>query len=340
MFRADLSAPWVRAHTPLLRSVLPHACQTTFPEARIRASITDLRLVLRWVAQNSERYGGDPRRIHLMGHGLSAHLAMLTLTQEAVVLSREGHLDRAYEREQMMVRWDQSEEDRVHGARNGDRQGAPLGLDGATVGDAWVDEPNDFTGHGLPPGAVMGATHRFDDAGRPGASIRAGAQLGHLENGNNAVRAGARGTQQGYGSTQTGAQTLEEAEAEIGNGLRRVEIYEPEVELPHIAGVILLAGVSDVIKGFRNESDRGVEHLSSLRRAMGPSHTSCLVSVCVYSCGRVRVCARRRTGRREGCSDPPCSAMLRCVLLHATASFSGTPPIRGKEYTRHFTTPT
>lgn len=66
---------------------------TYFPESRIRQSVTDVRLVLRWVGDHIARYGGDPDRIHLMGHGLSAHLALLTLTQEAVVLSREGALE-------------------------------------------------------------------------------------------------------------------------------------------------------------------------------------------------------------------------------------------------------
>ncbi len=60
--------------------------------------------MLRWTAKNCQRYGGDPSKIYVLGHGLSAHLIMLTISQEAVVLSREGHLDRAYERERHMLR--------------------------------------------------------------------------------------------------------------------------------------------------------------------------------------------------------------------------------------------
>ncbi len=65
---------------------------TYYPESRIKSSVIDLRLVLRWTAKNCQRYGGDPSKIYVLGHGLSAHLIMLTISQEAVVLSREGHL--------------------------------------------------------------------------------------------------------------------------------------------------------------------------------------------------------------------------------------------------------
>lgn len=41
--------------------------------------------------------------------------------------------------------------------------------------------------------------------------------------------------------------------------------------------MILIAGVSDVIKGYRHESERGIETLSSLRRSVGPNHTACLL---------------------------------------------------------------
>lgn len=229
---------------------------------------------MRWVGESCSRYGGDPKRIHLMGHGLSAHLAMLTLTQEAVVLSREGHMERAYEREmekQGMMRWDDDEEQRHsygpggvssppapvrrrHG--NGHEQGSAPSLDVHGDQTAWVDEPADA--EGLPPGAVM------DEQSSLNQTARLATQLGSLGAPSSPRRVA---TQLAFpsptGSAPTSAeraasreQSLANAEASIPNGLRRVEIYSPEVEIPPIAGLILLAGVSDVIKGFRNEVSR------------------------------------------------------------------------------------
>ncbi|WFD29238.1 hypothetical protein MSPP1_000245 [Malassezia sp. CBS 17886] len=59
--------------------------------------------------------------------------------------------------------------------------------------------------------------------------------------------------------------------------LRNLEIYAPQIRLPQLAGVILLAGISDVVKKYRTEMERGVEHLSLLRRFTGPSHAQCML---------------------------------------------------------------
>lgn len=232
--------------------------QTYFPAARIKSSVTDLRLVLRWVGSSITRYGGDPHRIHLMGHGLSAHLAMLTLTQEAVVLSREGHMERAYERElekSGMLRWDEGEEEvpkpRAAAARgNGHEQGAAI--EPAHEDTAWVDEADSDM---LPPGGVMAESAA---AGRS-HSARLATQLGSLGAPSSPRRVtGADAAQHGSSPSRerraaTREQSLANAETSIPNGLKRVEIYAPEVAIPPIAGLILCSGVSDVIKGFRNE---------------------------------------------------------------------------------------
>ncbi|SPO42305.1 uncharacterized protein PSFLO_07788 [Pseudozyma flocculosa] len=94
---------------------------TYYPESRIKSSIIDLRLVLRWTGKNCQRYGGDPQKIYVMGHGLSAHLVMLTVAQEAVVLSREGHLDRAYERQRGLERWRDNPYEADDGDEDSDR---------------------------------------------------------------------------------------------------------------------------------------------------------------------------------------------------------------------------
>lgn len=284
---------------------------TYYPESRIKSSVIDLRLVLRWTAKNCQRYGGDPSKIYVMGHGLSAHLIMLTISQEAVVLSREGHLDRAYERQRHMLRakhgasadaslshrsrhngeheedeeWlksgevrtsgsirrshapsdaldeDNDEPVRLAGGRSS-RRGSDAGGDHNAAGEGWVDETDDST----PPGLVMGSTTRFDPPST---------QLTPTRPSNTTHATTSRKVEEAESILSSDA--YRKAEEEVGNGLRRVEIYEPEVELPAIAGVILLSGISDVIKGFRSESERGLEHLSYLRRATGPSHFNCLI---------------------------------------------------------------
>ncbi|KAK0524223.1 hypothetical protein OC835_005991 [Tilletia horrida] len=354
---------------------------TYFPEARIKASVIDLRLVLRWVGANISRYGGDPNKIHVMGHGFSAHLIMLTITQEAIVLSREGFLDRAYDREQRALErsrgadqgdWDdtssvgdeETSQKHVGEADEASQHQAQIAFPSTNgrnasraEADGWVDEPESSSrgaagassSSHVPPGYVMGSTQQFSkdfdghspqlnlaglesdskgkwpatsssgvafpsasEAGddqesqvidaddpftfptrnagalthrRKGSRAQASSSAQHQRDSNSASQSRTRTRGGGMPTSVSGSsldhpgepQTLSEAEEQISNGLNRVEIYEAEIELPPIAGVILLAGVSDVIKGFRNETERGIEHLSVLRRAMGPSHTSCLL---------------------------------------------------------------
>lgn len=61
------------------------------------------------------------------------------------------------------------------------------------------------------------------------------------------------------------------------NYLRQLEIYAPQIRLPNLAGVILIAGLSDVVKGYLHEAKLGIEHLSVLRRWAGPKTTQCLL---------------------------------------------------------------
>ncbi|CAD6584803.1 MAG: hypothetical protein CYPHOPRED_002852 [Cyphobasidiales sp. Tagirdzhanova-0007] len=68
-------------------------------------------------------------------------------------------------------------------------------------------------------------------------------------------------------------------EVEISAGIRRLEVWGgDDVDVPPVRGLILLAGVSDVIKHIRNEFKSGIEQISPLRKALGPSHASCLMA--------------------------------------------------------------
>ncbi|KAK4051505.1 hypothetical protein OIO90_004719 [Microbotryomycetes sp. JL221] len=56
--------------------------------------VTDLRLALEWVGERIKIYGGDDQQIQVMGFGSGAHIASLTIIQDAVVRSRDEHLMR------------------------------------------------------------------------------------------------------------------------------------------------------------------------------------------------------------------------------------------------------
>jgi acetyl esterase/lipase len=59
------------------------------PEVRFPVFIEDGAAALRFVRDNIVRFGGDPRRIHLMGHSAGAYNAMM-LTLDKSYLARAG----------------------------------------------------------------------------------------------------------------------------------------------------------------------------------------------------------------------------------------------------------
>lgn len=290
---------------------------TFYPSGRIESGVSDVRNVLSWIGTEAPTFNGDPNRIYVLGHGLSAHLALLTCVQHAVVHSREKFLDAAWEREL------QSHESLELERGTDDPQSSPsetnkLGsfafpatnghsppsrslsaaksgygadppwhvgthhlqselrstskkhtVSGSTTDDAsrWMDdvsingsiEPHDpFAGPSgvgqLPPGLASG---REQPSGLP------------LHN-NDSLHSSP------YHTIQVPA-TFAEAEEQIGMGLKSVQLYAADVSIPPVRGLILMAGVSDVIKEYRYERERGLEAISPLRRSMGPSHTKCLL---------------------------------------------------------------
>lgn len=56
-----------------------------------------------------------------------------------------------------------------------------------------------------------------------------------------------------------------------------MEIYAPQVRLPSLAGVVLAAGLSDVIKCYLHDVEMGTEHLGMLRRWAGPRQYQCII---------------------------------------------------------------
>lgn len=65
-------------------------------EASLNDQLDDVVSVIRWVGDNADQYGLDPKRIVLMGHGAGAHLAALVATQPAFLDT--GEIDFAHVR--------------------------------------------------------------------------------------------------------------------------------------------------------------------------------------------------------------------------------------------------
>jgi acetyl esterase/lipase len=64
-----------------------------YPEVTFPAFVEDAAKAVRWTHENISKFGGDPRRIYLMGHSAGAHIAAL-LTLDAHYLKNVG-LDRS-----------------------------------------------------------------------------------------------------------------------------------------------------------------------------------------------------------------------------------------------------
>jgi acetyl esterase/lipase len=60
-----------------------------YPQVTFPAFVEDGARAVAWAHQHIARFGGDPRRLHLMGHSAGAHIAML-LTLDAHYLAEQG----------------------------------------------------------------------------------------------------------------------------------------------------------------------------------------------------------------------------------------------------------
>jgi len=59
------------------------------PEIKYPTHVNDIAAGIGWVRANIARYGGDPKKLVIMGHSAGSHLAMLTATHPAP-LGRQG----------------------------------------------------------------------------------------------------------------------------------------------------------------------------------------------------------------------------------------------------------
>jgi len=63
----------------------------------------------------------------------------------------------------------------------------------------------------------------------------------------------------------------------ISNGTRRVHEYGKGVWAPQAEGLLLFSPVCDVEKQVTNETELGISHLSTVRRALGPGQLPCIM---------------------------------------------------------------
>lgn len=294
---------------------------TFYPSGRIESGVSDVRNVLSWIGTEATTFSGDPNRIYLLGHGLSAHLALLTCVQHAVVHSREKFLDAAWERElqsheslvedhgsDMSPQSPPSETDKlgsfVFPATTTGLSPATRSLSTTTSGYATNSPSHIDTHHPLQEELRTTSKKRtvggspIDDASRwmddesingsiePNDPLAGPSGVGQLPPGLVSGRELPSGLPLGTDSeslpctpylTIQVPPTFAEAEEQIGMGLKSVQLYSADVSIPPVRGVILMAGISDVIKAYRYERERGLEAISPLRRSMGPSHTKCLL---------------------------------------------------------------
>ncbi|GAA5955807.1 hypothetical protein JCM3765_001857 [Sporobolomyces pararoseus] len=90
---------------------------TSYPDSTTQGMVYELRAVLKWIEREIEAFGGDKRKVWIMGQGVGASLAMLTVVQSAVVVVREEEVRRRSGREEErrrkegMIGRDDSEDD-------------------------------------------------------------------------------------------------------------------------------------------------------------------------------------------------------------------------------------
>jgi len=61
---------------------------TLYPNGKIDLMISDIKRSLVWTKRYINKFGGDPNKIHLMGHSAGAHLASLVTVRDAIIKSQ------------------------------------------------------------------------------------------------------------------------------------------------------------------------------------------------------------------------------------------------------------
>ncbi|KAJ3409118.1 hypothetical protein HDU80_002748 [Chytriomyces hyalinus] len=66
---------------------------TLFPTGMVEDALDDVAAAVLWARKFSAEYGGDPDRIHMMGHSAGGHLVAMALVRAAVNEARRSSID-------------------------------------------------------------------------------------------------------------------------------------------------------------------------------------------------------------------------------------------------------
>lgn len=281
-----------------------------YPSCRVRSSVSDVRTVLAWIGTQAQTFGADPERIYVLGHGFSAHLALLTASQHAVVHSREKFLEASWEQQQQATGHEPSpltKEEAVaspsHGSLaphmspsheasdNEDDEEQDLTITNpglqAKIDSVWAKTEAALTSSG--PDTPRQPTNKVSDLERTCSALGHRHRHRHRESypsspaqtspcpNDHSSKPLFPPVQPQWPRTAIPSSLAEAEDTMATMGLHDVELYAPEEAVPPVRGLILLGGVSDVVKAWRWERELNIEQLSWLRRSLGPSHTSCLL---------------------------------------------------------------
>lgn len=244
--------------------------------------VIDIRRVLAWTNRNIAQYGGDRHNIHLMGHGSGAHLALLTVVQEAVVRSRDSFWLSSYTKQQQLLSASQGS---FTGERRGEsgypegqeRDFATMGEEGSDVGigSDFVQADDSSRQHRLHHTSgeieISAGIRRLEIWGENESSVPPGRPTSASSN----EERSATGGREGLFTTNSPSKKTARM---TGAGRPIQTSTSSSKDMPKIKGMILLAGISDVIKHIRFEFKQSIEELSQTRNALGVTHANCLMT--------------------------------------------------------------
>ncbi|CAJ0889077.1 5624_t:CDS:2 [Entrophospora sp. SA101] len=61
---------------------------SAYPEVKVELMISDIKRAMVWTKRYINKFGGDPSKIHIMGHSSGAHLGALVTVRDAIIKSR------------------------------------------------------------------------------------------------------------------------------------------------------------------------------------------------------------------------------------------------------------
>ncbi|GAA5845390.1 hypothetical protein JCM5353_004820 [Sporobolomyces roseus] len=244
---------------------------SSFPETTLETMVYETRECLRWIKDEIAEFGGDRKRVWVLGHGAGAHVGLLSVVQSAVVCLREKELAEREERnERRRKREAEVGRDSLDGRETQGEKKSHFSLDPFLDPDPRhssrpiaFDAPH--TRHAEYSSSSASSSTSADSSDEDEfdrASISSAATL-PFPAGVHACRTFAGPEEDIRDQPETMGETLSSWE-----GLR-------------IRGMILVGGVYDTVKQIKKEKEMGMSQVSALQRVCGPTKSDAeLASPC------------------------------------------------------------